>query len=44
MLNPGKEMVYKIQRGNEILVKKIKLAQSKEEGAGYSGIILPGSG
>ncbi len=43
MLNPGKEMVYKIQRGNEILVKKIKLARSKEEGAGYSGIILPGS-
>jgi len=43
MLNPGKELVYKIQRGEEILEKKIRLAKSKEEGAGYSGIILPGS-
>jgi len=43
MLNPGRELEYKIQRGSTVFVKKIKLKTSKEERAGYSGILLPGA-
>jgi len=42
LLNPGKEMTYRIQRGNSVLEKKLVLAEYKEEKAGYSGIALPG--
>jgi regulator of sigma E protease len=42
MLNPGKEMTYTVQRGSSVLKKTLKLAQTKDEAAGYSGIFLPG--
>ena len=42
MLNPGKEMAYSIQRGSSVLKKTLKLAETKDEAAGYSGIFLPG--
>jgi len=42
LLNPGREMTYQIQRGNSVIEKKIKLAESKAEKAGYSGIFIPG--
>ena len=42
MLNPEHEMTYQIQRGDSVFEKKVKLALSEAEGAGYSGIFLPG--
>jgi len=42
MLNPGKVMDYTVQRGNSALNFQIKLGETKDEKAGYSGIFMPG--
>lgn len=42
MLNPNRELNYQIQRGNSVFETRIKLSETKEEKAGYSGIFLPG--
>jgi regulator of sigma E protease len=42
MLNPNRELTYQIQRGSSVLETRVKLTETKEEKAGFSGIFLPG--
>ena len=42
MLNPNRELTYQIQRNGSVIETKVKLSETKDEKAGFSGIFLPG--